>query len=111
MELHHLDWKKAETAGDRALLSIIAPTKDAATLSEQASLAFRRGDYVKVATITGFRMEDIYPMTQNLDEAWIDNLPEGVELSRPGPHRSTSGRGHHHRRRRNQICTRPDRFC
>jgi hypothetical protein len=90
MELHHLDWKKVEREGADTLLAIISPKADGTKQAEQAALAYARGDYTKVATLTGYRMTDVYPMTQNLDEAWTDNLPEGVSLASPGPHRSTS---------------------
>lgn len=90
MELYHLDWKKVEREGADILLAIISPAPDGAKQAEQASLAYARGDYAKVATLKGYAMKDIFPMTQNLDEGWTDNLPDGVELATAGPHRSTS---------------------
>lgn len=90
MELYHLDWKKTERAGADTLLAIISPPSDGTSQAEQAAKAFSRGDYAKVATLAGYKMADVYPMTQNLDEGWTDNLPEGVSLASPGPHRSTS---------------------
>lgn len=90
MELYHLDWKKTEREGADTLLAIISPAPDGAGQAEQAALAYARGDYAKVATLTGYGMKDVFPMTQNLDEGWTDNLPDGVELASAGPHRSTS---------------------
>jgi hypothetical protein len=91
MDLYHLDWKKTQRAGADTLLAIVSPFPgDASGQAEQAAKAYARGDYAKVATLTGYEMADVYPMTQNLDEGWTDNLPEGVSLASPGPHRSTS---------------------
>ena len=73
MELYHLDWKKVERQGADTLLAIISPALDPTAQAEQAALAYARGDYVKVATLKGYGMNDVYPMTQNLDEGWTDN--------------------------------------
>ncbi len=90
MELYHLDWKKVEREGADTLLAIISPAPDGTKQAEQAALAYARGNYSKVATLKGYGLNDVYPMTQNLDESWTDNLPDGVELASAGPHRSTS---------------------
>lgn len=90
MELYHLDWKKTEREGADTLLAIISPAPDGVRQAEQATLAYIRGDYAKVATLTGYGMKDVFPMTQNLDDGWTDTLPDGVQLTSAGPHRSTS---------------------
>lgn len=57
-----------EREGADTLLAIISPGGAGATQAEQAALAYVRGDYRKVATLTGYELGDIYPMTQNLEK-------------------------------------------
>jgi hypothetical protein len=90
MELFHLDWRRAERQGADVLLALISPAADGLEQAKQAALAYSRGDYFKVATLNGHSMNEVFPMTQNLDDEWTDNLPDGVELACAGPQRSTS---------------------
>jgi hypothetical protein len=90
MELYHLDWEATKQKGDDRLLAIILPTPDESAFVDKVAEAFRGGNYRKVATFTGHRPEDVFRLTQNIDDSWAETAIPGMVPVSDNPARSTS---------------------
>jgi len=90
MELYHLDWEAERAESPDRLLGIIVPPTSTVSFEANVLDALKRGTYRKVATITGYRLDEVFRLTQNLDESWTEANVPGVEPHGETPARSTS---------------------
>ena len=90
MQLYHLDWELMKAQAPDTLVRVTIPIGGSPDVQDHIKTAIELNAYKHVAEIGGRELNDVFNLTQNIDDSWAGNPSPGVRPTLNVPQRSTS---------------------
>lgn len=90
MQLYHLDWELMKAHAPDTLVRITIPFGEGPDVQAHIRTALELNAYKRVAEIGGHEPDEVFNLTQNIDDHWAGNPAPGVRPTLNAPQRSTS---------------------